>query len=91
MMESRISPAEEMPALYRAILEGVSHLERGGQRREAGVIRAAASRAYAVWDDDGRRRLLGLLRRVHGELGTETPEPASTVGVEHHSQVRATT
>jgi hypothetical protein len=90
-MESRRSPAEELPALYRSVLEGVSHLELAGQRREAGAIRAAASRAYTVWNDDGRRRLIGLLRRVERGLQAEPTYPATPVGVDRTNRVRAAT
>lgn len=63
-MESQRSPAEELPALYRAILDRVADLERAGERREAVAVRGEAVRAYAVWDDGGRRKLLALLRRI---------------------------
>ena len=88
-MESRPVSAEELPALYRAILEGVARLEAIGARLEAGAIRTAATRAYTVWDDDGRRRLVGLLRRVERNLATESPTPRPAPVREHASVVRA--
>ena len=39
MMEQN-SPAEELPALYRAILDRVAELEAGGDRAEAARVRA---------------------------------------------------
>jgi hypothetical protein len=58
-------PAEEFPALYRAILDRVARLERAGDRAEAGRIRSDATRAYsAAWDTRHRRRLEALLKRV---------------------------
>ena len=46
------SPAEELPALYRAILDRVAELERDGARAEAARVRAAATRIYSrAWDD----------------------------------------
>lgn len=64
-MESQSSPAEELPALYRAILDGVAHLESIGQRREAALVRAQATSIYsASWDEGGRRRLQQLERRI---------------------------
>jgi hypothetical protein len=64
-MESHLSPAEELPALYRAILDGVAHLETIGQRREAALVRAQATSIYsASWDEGGRRRLQQLERRI---------------------------
>ena len=64
--------AEDLPELYRAILERVAVLERIGARAEAGRIRAEATRAYSnAWDDAARRLLLGLLARA--ERRAETP------------------
>ena len=57
--------AEELPALYRVILDGVAQLEQLGVRREAALVRAEATRIYSgSWDPRGRRRLLSLTRRV---------------------------
>jgi len=64
VMESPSPTAEELPALYRSILDRVAQLERRGARREAVVARTAAARAYAVWNEGGRRRLLALRRRL---------------------------
>jgi hypothetical protein len=58
-----LSPAEELPALFRAVLDGVAELERLGKRHEAAKVRADAVRAYSrSWDASGRRRLEGILR-----------------------------
>ena len=60
-----LSPAEELPALYRAVLDGVAELERLGDRRQAGRMRADAIAAYSrSWDAGGRRRLEHVLRRT---------------------------
>jgi hypothetical protein len=72
LMETRLSPAEELPALYRAILDAVAELERRGERREAGAVRVEATKAYAIWDEEGRRRLIQLRRRLDRAL--EPPE-----------------
>jgi len=57
------SPAEELPALYRAILDRVAELERDGQRPKAARMRADATRIYSrAWDEAARRGLLALLR-----------------------------
>jgi hypothetical protein len=88
-MESRPVSAEELPALYRAILEGAARLEALGARLEAGAIRTAASRAYMVWDDDGRRRLVGLLRRVERNLATESSAARTSSVLERANAVRA--
>ena len=64
-METHSSPAEDLPALYRAILDGVAQLERLGERREAGLLRAEATAVYsASWDDGGLRRLNQIRRRI---------------------------
>ena len=78
-MESRPSPepaapavepavppvAEDLPELYRAILDRVDHLERIGERSHAAQIRSAATGAYSVaWDEGARVRLLALLNRA---------------------------
>jgi hypothetical protein len=64
-MESPASPADELPALYRAILDGLAPLEQSALRREALLIRTRASKIYAQsWSGDGRKRLQSLLRRI---------------------------
>jgi len=64
-METPASPADELPALYRAILDGLAPLERTAMRREALLIRSRASQIYAQsWSGDGRKRLQALLRRI---------------------------
>lgn len=57
------SPAEELPALYRAILDRVAELETGGDRAAARRVRREATAAYSrAWDERARRSLLSLLR-----------------------------
>jgi hypothetical protein len=77
-MESRPSPAapapavepaatvaDNLPELYRAILDRVDHRERIVERAHAGEIRAAATGAYSVaWDESARGRLNALLSRA---------------------------
>ena len=85
VMESRPAPpgpvpvepsaalAEDLPELYRAILDRVAELERIGARRDAGRIRAAATRCYSdAWNESARRELLRLLARAH--RGLAVPE-----------------
>jgi hypothetical protein len=65
------SPAEDLPSLYRAILDRIAFLEAAGERGEAGRVRRQATAAYSrAWDDRARRELEGLLRRA------ERPTPA---------------
>ena len=62
------SPAEELPALYRALLDRVAQIESEGRRADAYRLRSEAVRIYSKsWDDRARRALHDLLGR--------TPEP----------------
>jgi hypothetical protein len=74
-------PSAELPALYRAVLDGVAMLERRGERPLATSIRRRAIAAYAnAWDDRHRDRLVALLERLRRELarGDDRPERAVT-------------
>jgi hypothetical protein len=63
-MESH-APAEELPGLYRAILDRVAELEAAGERAEAGRVRRAATAAYSrAWDERARRELEALQRQA---------------------------
>ena len=66
------SRAEELPSLYRAILERVAQLEAAGDRREAARVRSAATAAYSrAWDDRAGRELESLLRRADRPTAAE--------------------
>ncbi len=82
VMESHQSPAEVLPALYRSILDGVAQLEQLGERQEAALVRAEATRIYSTsWDEAGRRRLTALTRRVDRVIaGEERPRAERTRG-----------
>jgi hypothetical protein len=72
------SPAEELPALYRAILDRVADLESGGDRAEAARVRAAATRIYSrAWDEPARRSLTALLRRAGASSRRGAPARAA--------------
>lgn len=65
-------PAEELPALYRAILDRVAELEAAGQRARAARLRSDATDAYSrAWDERARRRLETLLRRSEPQSETD--------------------
>ena len=69
VIEPAASVAEDLPELYRTILDRIGHLERIGERREAGEIRLAATGAYSVaWDEGARVRLVALLARANRVL-----------------------
>lgn len=64
------SPAEELPALYRAILDQVAWLESLGERAQAAKVRSEATRAYSrAWDVRAKRRLEQLLRQAQRPTG----------------------
>lgn len=68
-MVAPLPPSAELPALYRAVLDGVAALERNGDRAIATSIRRQAIATYASsWDDRHRDRLLKLLGRIQREL-----------------------
>ena len=68
MMDPK-SASEELPALYRAVLDRVAELETARERDHANRVRAEATRIYSrAWDERARRELLALLRR------SSTPE-----------------
>jgi hypothetical protein len=64
-LEPGPSLAEDLPELYRAILERVAELERIGARREGGRVREAATKVYSeAWDEAARRELSQILVRA---------------------------
>jgi hypothetical protein len=66
------SPAEDLPALYRAILDRVAELELAGERARAARLRTDATDAYSrAWDERARRRLETLLRRSDRDAETD--------------------
>jgi hypothetical protein len=77
-METRPSPAEDLPTLYRGILDGIARLERIGARREAGLLRADATRIYSTaWDEAGLRRLRHISARIERIVaGDQRPRTA---------------
>ena len=63
MMEPK-SASEELPALYRAVLDRVAELEAAHERDLANRVRTEATHIYSrAWDERARRELLALLRR----------------------------
>jgi hypothetical protein len=57
--------AQEIPARYRAELDGLAELEARGHVHEARLVRRTATNTYAAsWDDRSLRRLDGLADRI---------------------------
>ena len=66
------SRAEDLPTLYRAILDRVALLEAAGDRSEARIVRQRATAAYSrAWDDRAHRELESLLRRAERPTAAE--------------------
>lgn len=66
------SRAEDLPTLYRAILDRVALLETAGDRSEARRVRQHATVAYSrAWDERARRELESLLRRAERPTAAE--------------------
>jgi len=66
------SRAEDLPTLYRAILDRVALLEAAGDRGEARIVRQRATAAYSrAWDDRAHRELESLLRRAEKPTAAE--------------------
>ena len=64
-IEAASTPADDLPGLYRDILDRVATLEQIGERAHAGRIRMAATQVYSdAWDETGRGRLLSLIGRA---------------------------
>jgi len=62
------SASEELPALYRAVLDRVAEIAASGRRSLANEVRAEAIRIYSrAWDERARRELVSLLRRYSSD------------------------
>jgi hypothetical protein len=81
-----MSAAEELPALYRALLDRVAQIESEGRRGAAYRLRSDATRIYSKrWDDRARRALQGLLDRTAEPRGARSERVLET----HRSQSAA--
>jgi hypothetical protein len=59
------SASEELPALYRALLDRIAQIDASGHREVGYRIRIEATRIYSrAWDDRARRGLENLLRQT---------------------------
>jgi hypothetical protein len=78
VMEPRSSPADDLPSIYRSILDGIAVLEGLGARREAASFRAEATKIYSTaWDEAGLRRLRHIKSRIERIVaGEERPRTA---------------
>lgn len=59
------SAAEELPALYRAVLDRIAQIDAAGHRADGYRLRTEATRIYSrAWDERARRALEDLLRQT---------------------------
>jgi hypothetical protein len=66
--------AEELPGLYRAILDRIAQIDAAGHRSLAYRIRTDATRIYSrAWDDRARRGLESLLRETADKTTPQRP------------------
>lgn len=69
------SAAEDLPELYRALLDRIAQIDAAGHRTLGYRIRAEATRIYSrAWDDRARRGLQELLRQT-AEKGSVRRQP----------------
>jgi hypothetical protein len=60
-----VNAAEQVPARYRVVLDGIAELEGRGLRDEAALIRRSAIAIYSTaWDERGLARLHRLEVRI---------------------------
>jgi hypothetical protein len=74
------SAAEELPALYRAVLDRIAQIDASGQRAVGYRLRVEATRIYSrAWDDRARRGLEALLRQavVTGSIQRDPVRPTA--------------
>lgn len=75
--------AEELPALYRAILDRIAQIDAAGHRSLAYRIRTDATRIYSrAWDERARRQLESLLRETSDKT---TPQRTPVRGAARRS------
>jgi hypothetical protein len=86
MMEPNLA-AQELPGLYRAVLDRVGELSATGHREQANRVRAEAVTIYSrAWDERARRELLALL---HRNQDARSGSPATRSG-RHRRFIRVT-
>ena len=75
--------SEELPALYRAILDRIAQIDAAGHRSLAYRIRSDATRIYSrAWDERARRGLQALLRETADKT---TPQRTPVRGAQRRS------
>jgi len=65
------NPADDLPDLYRKVLDALARLEAAGDRTAAYDLRLRAHRTYATrWDEGGRRALHRIARDAEARLAS---------------------
>jgi len=67
------NPADELPELYRKVLDAVARLDAVGDHRSSYELRQRAYRTYAMhWNEKGRKGLQKILREADRQLSAST-------------------
>ncbi|MEI7744710.1 MAG: hypothetical protein WCK58_13295 [Chloroflexota bacterium] len=75
-----LTPAQQLPLLYRSALDVVARLEEAGDRQTGYDIRRRATQTYSTrWDEGGRRSLQRLVREGEQRLATRSAISASAL------------
>ncbi len=73
-----LTPAQQLPLLYRSVLDLVAELEGAGERKTAYELRRRAIQTYSTrWDEGGRKSLHRLIREGETRLAAGRTRPAA--------------
>lgn len=82
------SAAEELPALYRAVLDRIAQIDAAGHRADGYRLRTEATRIYSrAWDERARRALEELLRQTMDTARVRTAPAMSAATVHRRAPI----